>query len=204
MQKLEGTEDPRVRRTRKLLQQAFIECTVEKGFAALTVRDVTERAMVNRSTFYRHYLDKYDMLEQYMNEIYAFFENQEVIAKSHSYEASSVLIDLLKHIQQNADFYRVMLGAKGDPLFAERFRQKTEKRFLSCFNQVFPERVGESDTPPLDLKFNVIASAGCGAIVWWLEQDQSCPPEQLAHWLNQLIYDISVSSVKLKGAENHV
>ncbi len=70
VQKSEVIEDLRVRRTRKLLQQAFIELTVEKGFAALTVRDITERAMVNRSTFYRHYLDKYDLLEEYLNEIY--------------------------------------------------------------------------------------------------------------------------------------
>lgn len=60
-QKSETTEDLRVLRTRKLLQQAFIELTVEKGFATLTVRDITKRAMVNRSTFYRHYLDKYDL-----------------------------------------------------------------------------------------------------------------------------------------------
>jgi hypothetical protein len=43
------------------------------------------------------------------------------------------------------------------------------------------------------------AAVGDGAIVWWLEQEQSCSPEQLAHWLNQFIYDISVSSLKLKG-----
>jgi Bacterial regulatory proteins, tetR family len=74
----EAIEDLRVRRTRKLLQQAFIECTIEKGFAALTVRDITERAMVNRSTFYHHYLDKYDLLEQSINEMLALLEDQEV------------------------------------------------------------------------------------------------------------------------------
>jgi len=42
----------------------------------------------------------------------------------------------------------------------------------------------------------IIASAGCGAIVWWLEQEQPCPPEQLAQWLTQVIYDIAVSSLK--------
>jgi AcrR family transcriptional regulator len=75
MQKLDGVEDLRVRRTRKLLTHALIEGTVEKGFAALTVRDITERAMVNRSTFYRHYLDKYDLLEQHLNEIYEVWES---------------------------------------------------------------------------------------------------------------------------------
>ncbi|MBZ0292889.1 MAG: TetR/AcrR family transcriptional regulator, partial [Anaerolineae bacterium] len=52
-------EDLRVRRTRKLLQQALIELTVERGFSEITVGDIAERAMGNRSTFYRHYLDKY-------------------------------------------------------------------------------------------------------------------------------------------------
>src|ERR1043165_5952074 len=92
MQKSEAMEDLRVRRTRKLLQQAFIELTVEKGFAALTVRDITERAMVNRSTFYRHYLDKYDLLEQYMNETYELTEGRTDFTEkreSTSHEASS-------------------------------------------------------------------------------------------------------------------
>ena len=70
MQKLAGMEDLRVRRTRKLLQQALIEGSLKKGFAALTVRDITEYAMVNRSTFYRHYFDKYDLLEHHIQELY--------------------------------------------------------------------------------------------------------------------------------------
>ncbi len=198
MQKSEGIEDLRVRRTRKLLQQAFLECTVEKGFAALTVRDITKHAMVNRSTFYRHYLDKYDLLEQLMNERYALLEDQEGRAEPNFYEAPSGLIALLTHVQQEASFYRVMLGTKGDPLFAQRFRQKTEKSMLLCFHEAFPERMGKPDAPPLDLQFHLITSAGCGAVVWWLEQKPPCPPEQLANWLTQFIYASVVSSLKLK------
>ena len=192
-------EDLRVRRTRKMLQQAFLECTTEKGFAALTVRDITERAMVNRSTFYRHYLDKYDLLEHYLNEMDVSLEDQQVIAGPNPPEVSSSLIDLLKHIQQFAGFYRVMLGMQGDPLFTQRFRHKIEKGFFSCFNQVFPEFICQPDAPPLDLLLKVITSAGCGAIIWWLEQEQPSPPEQFATWLNQFIYDIAATSLKLKG-----
>ena len=199
MHKYEAIEDLRVRRTRKLLRQAFIECTIEKGFAALTVRDITERAMVNRSTFYRHYLDKYDLLEQYINEMLALLEDQEERAEALLHDAPSNLINLLKHVQQFADFYRVMLGAKADSLFEQRFCQKTEKRFISYFNQAYSERMSEPDAPLLDLKDHIISAAGLSAIVWWLDQEQSCSPEQLAHGLNQFICDISVSSLKLKG-----
>ncbi|GHO78896.1 TetR family transcriptional regulator [Ktedonobacter sp. SOSP1-85] len=192
-QKLETTEDLRVRRTRKLLQQAFIELTVEKGFATLTVRDITERAMVNRSTFYRHYLDKYDLLEQYMNEIYELTEDQNFPAEKQE-QASPGPLNLLKHIQQYADFYRVMLSAKGDPHFTQRFRQNTEKRFRSFSTQTPTEP--EADAPQIDLRLSCIAYAGIGATTWWLEQEQPCPPEQLARWMSQISSAIAGPSLK--------
>lgn len=186
-QKTEESEDLRVRRTRKLIQQAFLELTVEQGFAALTVRDITKRAMINRSTFYRHYLDKYDLLEQYMQELYELTgssEERAVTAERPGRPSATFsvgLVNLLQHIQEFGDFYRVMLGAKGDPLFAQRFRQNTEKRFRSLFAQLGGQP--EPNGPPVDLRISCIAYAGVGAIVWWLEQEQPCPPEQLAIWL---------------------
>ena len=196
-QKPETSEDVRVRRTRKLLQQAFIELTVEKGFAALTVRDITERAMVNRSTFYRHYLDKYDLLEQYMNELYEIIEDQSVLEEKlapTSPEQPSSLVKLLKHIQQFGDFYRVMLGPKGDPLFAQRFRQNTERRFRLLFALVGTETA--SNAPPAELLLKCLSYAGVGGLVWWLEQEQPCSPEQLAIWFGQLSSSIVGPSVK--------
>lgn len=194
MQKLDGAPDLRVRRTRKLLQQALIEGTVEKGFAALTVRDITRRAMVNRSTFYRHYLDKYDLLEQHINEIYEVLEKEGIIGKGRN----ARLIELFKQIQQFPDFYRVMLGAQADAFLSQRFRQQTQQRFLAYFHQTFPEAASDPDTLPLNLKFTTVASAGCSALAWWLEQEQPSTPEQFANWLQQLIYDISVSMLKPK------
>jgi AcrR family transcriptional regulator len=60
--------DPRVKRTRKLLQQAFIELLAEKGFHGLSVQDIAERATVNRATFYAHFEDKYALMESYIRE----------------------------------------------------------------------------------------------------------------------------------------
>ena len=199
MQKLDGVEDLRVRRTRKLLTQALIEGTVEKGFAALTVRDITRRAMVNRSTFYRHYLDKYDLLEQHLNEIYEVLEEGGIIGEGRNAGIiDEGIIELFKQIQQFPDFYRVMLGAQADAFLSQRFRQQTQQRVLAYFHQTFPEAASDPDTPPLDLKFTTVASAGCSALGWWLEQERPSTPEQFAHWLRQLSYDISISTLKPK------
>jgi AcrR family transcriptional regulator len=60
--------DPRVRRTRKLLIDAFVELLAEKSFEAITVQDIAARSTVNRATFYSHFLDKYDLFAQFSRE----------------------------------------------------------------------------------------------------------------------------------------
>ena len=53
--------DRRVLRTRRSIMQASREIMREKGFDAMTVQDIADRANVNRGTIYLHYMDKYDM-----------------------------------------------------------------------------------------------------------------------------------------------
>lgn len=187
-QKSEASEDLRVRRTRKLLQQALIELTVEKGFAAVTVQDISERAMVNRSTVYRHYPGgKYDLLEQYTNEVTAYKIDVDATAVQPGtqwQDPPPALVNLLKHVQMFADFYRVMLGQNGDKAFTERFRQNHEDRFRFLMSRFGADNV--ANAPPLELSLNYLSCAMVGSIIWWLESDQPCSVEQLATWLVRL------------------
>jgi len=56
--------DPRVKRTRQLIQQAFMQLLAEKDFQNITVQDISDRAEVNRATFYAHFEDKYALLNR--------------------------------------------------------------------------------------------------------------------------------------------
>jgi len=60
--------DPRVKRTRKLLQDALLELLAEKSFDAITVQDIAERSTINRATFYAHFVDKYALFAGYARE----------------------------------------------------------------------------------------------------------------------------------------
>jgi AcrR family transcriptional regulator len=55
--------DPRVKRTRGLILRAFEELLAEKGFESISVQDVTDKAEINRATFYSHFQDKYVLLD---------------------------------------------------------------------------------------------------------------------------------------------
>jgi hypothetical protein len=53
-------------------------------------------------------------------------------------------------------------------------------------NRSLSHKETDPNAPPIDLRTSYVSYAGIGAIVWWLEQDQPCTPEQLAVWLGQL------------------
>ncbi len=57
------TMDPRVRRTRQLLQQALEKLLETRAFETLSIQDITDAATLNRGTFYDHYTDKFELLE---------------------------------------------------------------------------------------------------------------------------------------------
>ncbi|KWX69899.1 TetR/AcrR family transcriptional regulator [Paenibacillus jilunlii] len=70
--------DPRVIRTRRLLQDAFAALLQEKDFESITVRDIAERATVNRTTFYAHFVDKFEMLETKLMESFMTIINRRI------------------------------------------------------------------------------------------------------------------------------
>ena len=56
--------DPRIRRTRGLLQDALKRLLEEKEFDEITIQDIAKAATLNRATFYAHYPDKFALLEE--------------------------------------------------------------------------------------------------------------------------------------------
>jgi len=181
--------DLRVRRTRMALQKAMIELTVEKGFAGLTVGDICERAMVNRATFYRHYQDKYDLLERFMYAAYELTYAGEQApaprgsAASGGEQSASGLVKLLDHVRKFAGFYQVIIGPKGEPGFAHRVQEYIAQRLRT---EAPEQRAHDPRLLPLDLNLSYASHAGIGVIRWWVEHTEQYTPEQVATWLNQL------------------
>ena len=111
--------DPRVRRTRQLLRDAFLALVFEQGFEAVRVSEIITRAEVNRATFYRHYRSKRDLLRSWTQEVGALLdtgagslEDPRVNAGSAEY-LPAVVVTIFEHIAAHAPYYRLMLGRHG-------------------------------------------------------------------------------------------
>jgi AcrR family transcriptional regulator len=107
-----------------MLREALIELVLEKGIEGITVNEITERAMINRSTFYRHYEDKNDLLERGIDEMLLELTDQLVPPPKDIREVDLTdpgsynnLRLFYNHVKEHYNFYRVMLGENGPPGF---------------------------------------------------------------------------------------
>ena len=105
----EKKKDLRIIKTRKALYHAFEELMKSKSFEQIKVSDICNEALINRSTFYDHYNDKYDLLEEYINSLRDSFTLE--ITKEDNIERNTkkyyieIIRLLLNHIEKKKDTY---------------------------------------------------------------------------------------------------
>lgn len=187
--------DPRVQRTHKLLQEAFIELAAERGFDAMTIGDIVKRANVNRATFYRHYQDKYDLLEQIFQEAVSQFARDlgppgEVAKSMNPQNPPERWVKFFEHFAEHERLYRSLLGRKGSSWFAANMRdyfirlleeREQQRSQLPAFQgKTFQSKM------PRKVAMTLASNLFISTIAWWLESGKQYSPKQIASWFLDL------------------
>jgi len=76
---MEKQQDPRVLRTRQLIRESFIELLQSIPFESITIKDIAQKATINRATFYTHYEDKYALLDEVIEQAFKEMIPEQVI-----------------------------------------------------------------------------------------------------------------------------
>jgi AcrR family transcriptional regulator len=181
--------DPRIARTKQMLRDALMQLIEEKGFDSITVRDLTSRAGLNRGTFYLHYRDKFDLMEQSKEEVWR--ELSQLVQRadplllyqySQRDEASPFVIDIFEFIAANADFFKVMLGPKA---FPQRIITLIREHIYDQFLQL--QLSEENMLVPRDYLLAFITSAHLGVVQLWLAKGLTLPPTEIALMISRII-----------------
>jgi AcrR family transcriptional regulator len=176
--------DLRVRRTKKMLREALIELVLEKGIEGITVNEITERAMINRSTFYRHYEDKNDLLERGIDEMLLELTDQLVPPPKDIQEVDlndpgsyDNLRLFYNHVKEHYTFYRVMLGENGPPGFRIRLvniaSDLTRRRIQSMPPPVKAQLV------PNEVVINIMGATIVDFMSYWVLYDTQATVEDM-------------------------
>lgn len=183
MKMSEEYPDLRVRRTYKLLWEALMAEMSERAFEEITVTDICERAMVHRTTFYKHYEDKYALLERGMRQMY-----HALLAEGHRPpSAFSVddpppyMIRLFEHVAAHQRFYTLMLCGEGFSRF-----QQLIKGYIADMVEARVRELpmsGRSSDFSLAMDIQFFAGAVLSLLAWWLDHDMPMTPHQMAQYV---------------------
>ena len=183
MKSFEEPGDLRVRRTHKLLWEALMAELSERPFEEITVKEICERAMVHRTTFYKHYEDKYALLEQGMRQMYNALL-AEVNEPPGAYSADNpppYFIRLFEHVAQHQQFYRLMLCGEGIGRFQKLVKDYVAEIAGAKLRAFTP--ANQMPSVPLAMHVQSLAGAVLSLLTWWLENDMPLSPHQMAQYL---------------------
>ncbi len=178
-------KDLRVRRTQKLLREALIELIEERGFEALTVGEITARAMVSRAAFYRQFHDKYDLVEQIFAEaMQAMFI---AVTEPGEHPPPEVWIRFFEHIAEYERLYRALLGRRGSPWFVLKMRASLID-LVAAYGRAHAQAAEPLPFPFADAFYaDLLVTMLVEAITWWLEQGRPYSPAEIAMRCSSLV-----------------
>ena len=169
-------QDRRVRRTQQLLAKALIALTLEKGYEAVTIRDITERADIGYATFFRHYRDKDDLLQDVMDVVLSEFI--ELLPAARGDDPTMIGVLLFRHVQEKSEMVRVLLGSH---TLLPRLIEAATKNVLS------DHKVGSDSAVPQEIAAYHIVTSTISLVQWWLEHGMPYPAEQMGRIYYELI-----------------
>lgn len=168
----------RTRLSKILLKNALMDLLSEKGSVTkISVRELCERADLNRSTFYAHYSEPKELLEEVEAELLdATREHLQKIGAENDIGAHRYLLSFLIYIKENDKPFRTLLIDAGDPEFRSKFMQQSIIQFVENPNISFPKDQEQ-------YIYSYILNGSTGVIIQWMRSDYSIDENALVDLL---------------------
>ncbi|MCC5894168.1 MAG: TetR/AcrR family transcriptional regulator [Alkalibacterium sp.] len=183
--------DLRVLKTHRAIYASFFTLLTQKEYTEITIQDIADEALINRSTFYAYFKDKDDLVEQIIEkkldsirsimDISLLNRNNEVKLM----HIQLVLTQLLKQIKEDKDTYVLILSIIDKHILTDKFKKIVTDAYQDILTNL---RIMESDMEvPVELIIDYSLGILFMTINWWLKNDCAYPEDQLAKLIMKLV-----------------
>lgn len=175
--------DRRTRYTQRALKESLMELMQEKPIGKITIKEICERADLNRCTFYVYYRDQYALLRCMEDEI--IDELNEQLATYHlsskADEAFRVVEKIFQYIAHNSDFCRLLLSERGDVEFQKRVMFIAQRQYVLEWGD---EK--EVDEETAEYLYLFVVNGSIGIVQNWLKNGMHKSSGEMAQLLLRL------------------
>lgn len=175
--------------TRQNLIDAFWQLYRIKKIEKISVKEVSELAGYNRTTFYVYFKDVYEILEEIENNTITAEEFRDIILEQllNKTDKKETLKKLLQLFENNIKYLPVLLGENGDPLFRQKLLKKLIPTVISVFTDLTPKEI-------LEIKYilEYQSAAALSTIAKWYTNGKDIPLEQFL----EILYSITSNGIQ--------
>ncbi|MDR0721176.1 MAG: TetR/AcrR family transcriptional regulator C-terminal domain-containing protein [Treponema sp.] len=170
--------DRKTRYTRKVLADSLIELMKDKPFTKITIKELCEKADINRTTFYAHYHDQYELLKQIEEETFGYIEDMlnKYYNKRSKREVLEMVEEILGFIANNSRYLQVLLSENGD--FGFQKRLFSHFMFKKQVMKYFSEDTIKEETK--EYWYIYALNGTIGLVQHWLKNNMPIPVSELA------------------------
>ncbi len=184
----EKREDRRINRTRRLMQEALMALIVEKGYEAITVQDILDRADVGRSTFYAHYRDKDELLLSGFDNLRTLFEQQQqsLLSAKHGGNGPefNMILELFRHTGQHHKLYKAIAGKQSGEMIMKYLHRYLYDMLVVPHKALWKNK--SAPPVPVELTTYWIVSSLLSLMVWWLDNNMPYSAEKMDEMFRRL------------------
>jgi AcrR family transcriptional regulator len=191
---IEKKQDRRVQRTRTMLYDALLDLIIEKGYEAITIQDIIDRANVGRSTFYAHFLDKEQLLLGSIDQLRVFLKEQcamhSLTGLSGEYRFGFSLA-MLQHVQSHKKIYRAVAGKQSGVLVLYHMQH--------MLNDIAREEIAAIlqnsalSEIPNDVAVVFVVNTFWSLLSWWMENNMPCSATDL----DRMFHKLAISGISI-------
>jgi AcrR family transcriptional regulator len=166
-------EDRRIVRTRRMMHEALMALIVEKGYEAVTVQDILDRADVGRSTFYAHYRDKDELLLSGFEHLRTLFEQQQqsLLAAKHDGNGPefNFILELFRHTGQHHKLYKAIAGKQSGEMILKYLHRYLYDMLIVPHTALMKNK--KAPPVPIEITTHWLVNSLLSLMIWWLENN---------------------------------
>ncbi|MGL4662880.1 MAG: TetR/AcrR family transcriptional regulator [Culicoidibacterales bacterium] len=179
--------DLRVIKTKKAIHDAFLLLIKTKEYEKITVQDIAKEAMINRNTFYLHYVDKFDLMEQTwkyyfdkLNVCLVEYGEQPPVLDKQLFQ--TLLKTMLNTIDENIEFFYTMAVHNTQTQFTTQLKQ-------SFYDFNLKQRKGKMMSKESQIRFEYMLSGMVGVVMLWILEHETMTVDNIVQQLVEIHFE---------------
>jgi len=187
---MEKKVDRRVIKSKKAIRAAFFELIQEKDFKNITIKDISERAQVDRKTFYNYYSSIFALINEFENELVigldALFD--EIDFSKFVDKPEEIFNALHRFLKPNIDYYKIMFSINFSENLTNKIIGLLKFKIIASFEKAIIAAKHDPHEFDLAIIAEYLASAILGVYFRWINEDSSIPLEEITKDIGDLTF----------------